>query len=107
MRGMRAKYVLYPRKNPFQAVTVLHPPGNREGWYSANAFVYAVQGTCEPSISRPESITQDVGGEQEAACGMKDTVIDRPNQQQNQETREGSHVTSQHLEESLDLYLPD
>ena len=44
MSGLKAQYVLYPRKNPFQAATVLHPPGQQEtGWYSANAFFYAVK----------------------------------------------------------------
>ncbi len=44
MSELRARFVLPPRKNPFQAVTVLHPPGQQEtGWYSANAFIYAVQ----------------------------------------------------------------
>ncbi len=38
------RYVLFPRKNPFAAVTVLHPPGQRDSaWYCANAYAYAVR----------------------------------------------------------------
>jgi len=43
---LRARYVVYPRKNPFAAVTTLHPPGQRDtGWYAANSFLYVVAGT--------------------------------------------------------------
>ena len=44
MARLGAKYVLDPLKNAFPAITTLHPPGQQEtGWYSANAFIYAVQ----------------------------------------------------------------
>eukprot|EP00873_Tetraselmis_striata_P002001 jgi/Tetstr1/422265/TSEL_013110.t1 len=44
-KELRAQYVMYPRKNPFAAVTTTHLPGRQQDtWASANSFVYAVQG---------------------------------------------------------------
>ncbi len=60
MASLGARYVLSPRKNPFAAVTTLHPPGQKALWYSANAFVYAVQGTVEPAgmVEQPAETTR-------------------------------------------------
>lgn len=56
MATAHAEYVLLPRKNLFSAVTTLHPPGQQAtGWYSANAFIYAVQGKSPSNLSRPSA----------------------------------------------------
>lgn len=40
-----AKYVLYPRRSPFSAVTTTHAPGRQaDTWACANSFVYAIKG---------------------------------------------------------------
>eukprot|EP01024_Parvocaulis_polyphysoides_P035063 TRINITY_DN31054_c0_g1_i2.p1 TRINITY_DN31054_c0_g1~~TRINITY_DN31054_c0_g1_i2.p1 ORF type:complete len:302 (-),score=47.93 TRINITY_DN31054_c0_g1_i2:43-834(-) len=42
------KFVLYPRKSPFAAVTVTHVEGQKDStWSSANSFVYCLQGYTE------------------------------------------------------------
>lgn len=44
MSSLGALFLLEPRENPFAAATTLHPPGNREEYTRANAFMYAVRG---------------------------------------------------------------
>eukprot|EP00955_Chlamydomonas_euryale_P020091 213604-Chlamydomonas_euryale.AAC.34 len=63
MATLGAAYVLRPRKNSFAAVTTLHPPGQKDtGWYCANAYLYAIQGSClgHPGQSASEAGTCQV-----------------------------------------------
>lgn len=44
MAKLKAHWLLSPRKCPFAAPSVFHPPGDRSCWSQANIYVYAVQG---------------------------------------------------------------
>lgn len=68
---LKARYLVYPRKNPFAAVTTLHPPGQREtGWYAANSFLYVVTGAqSTPQQLSPMETTGSVAGSTEAVAG--------------------------------------
>ena len=102
MSELKAKYALYPRKNPFQAVTVLHPPGQQlTGWYSANAFFYAVQGTCEPSNS-----THDRAEQGAAACGKEDAE-QLEIQAAIPMSKQSAPIIARQPKDTLDLYQPD
>ena len=106
MNELKAKYVLYPRKNPFQAVTVLHPPGQQlTGWYSANAFFYAVQGKSESSNSRREEIMHDKA-EQEVACSTEDAKQPEIHTEV-LVSGESAPTIALQSKDTLDLYQPD
>ncbi|KAK3258836.1 hypothetical protein CYMTET_32135 [Cymbomonas tetramitiformis] len=41
----KARYIMEGQRNPFRAITTAHAPGEREtGWYTANSYIYAIQG---------------------------------------------------------------
>uniref|UniRef100_A0A7S1HTE4 Mitochondrial splicing suppressor 51-like C-terminal domain-containing protein n=1 Tax=Eutreptiella gymnastica TaxID=73025 RepID=A0A7S1HTE4_9EUGL len=44
MAILEARYVLQPQKSPFRSMSVVQEPDDKGKWYSANSFVYAVQG---------------------------------------------------------------